>query len=430
MKRLIPFVLIIVLLCAVFTACKGSDNSAGSPGQPDPQSTGGELPTIRLLVDFISDGIGDSILNYVQWVPGYGTDFKVDYTYLPRTGAERESQLTSIRTEILAGKGPDIFICCCPNFNYDNSKPLFLFPNQVMERRAFLPLDSYLENAEYMEWDKLFQPVMEAGKNEEGQQLLPMSYQITAMLFDSELYSCIEELPMTWEMMKASNDPIIQYAGSFQSINNLFGELADYRNDQLSFTEDELLLRYSELCDLNRLRDQQDLNGLYKEKGGTTLLDIGAPSIPLLGDKLDDSSPNYIMIPMYNVDGGVTANITSFAAINRNTTYPELSFRMLDCLLSKDVQSRSSIYGNVMGTPVHMELAQKGQHAQTIFGGTWYMNEWNFAQFSSLRDQVNEVKFYTELDELLIRMSEEENKPLDKVVHDCYTKMQMLLAES
>lgn len=218
-----------------------------------------ELPTIRLLVDFISDGIGDSILDYVQRVPGYGTDFKVDYTYLPRTGAERESQLTSIRTEVLAGKGPDVFICSCPNFDYDNSKPLFLFPNQVMERKIFLPLDSYLENAEYMEWDKLFQPVMEAGKNEEGQQLLPMSYQITAMLFDSELYSCIEELPMTWEMMKASNDPIIQYAGSFQSINNLFGELADYRNDQLSFTEDELLLRYSELCDLNRLRDQQDL---------------------------------------------------------------------------------------------------------------------------------------------------------------------------
>lgn len=76
---------------------------------------------------------------------------RLTYTYLPRTGAERESQLTSIRTEVLAGKGPDIFICSCPNFDYDNSKPLFLFPNQVMERRVFLPLDSYLENAEYME---------------------------------------------------------------------------------------------------------------------------------------------------------------------------------------------------------------------------------------------------------------------------------------
>ncbi len=389
-----------------------------------------ELPTIRLLVDFISDGIGDSILDYVQRVPGYGTNFKVDYTYLPRTGAERESQLTSIRTEILAGKGPDIFICSCPNFDYDNSKPLFLFPNQVMERRVFLPLDSYLENAEYMEWDKLFQPVMEAGKNEEGQLLLPMSYQITAMLFDSELYSCTEELPMTWEMMTVSNDPMIQYAGSFQSINNFFGELADYQNDQLTFTEDELLLRYSELRDLKRLRDQQDLRELYTEKGGTILLDIGAPAIPLLGDKLDDSSPNYIMIPMYNVDGGVTANITSFAAINRNTKYPELSFRMLDSLLSKDVQSKCRLYGNVMGTPVHMDLAQKGQPAQTVFGGTWYMSEWNFAQFSSLRDQVNAVKFYTELDELLIRISGEESKPLDEVVHDNYTKMQMLLAES
>lgn len=355
---------------------------------------------------------------------------RLTYTYLPRTGAERESQLTSIRTEVLAGKGPDIFICSCPNFDYDNSKPLFLFPNQVMERRVFLPLDSYLENAEYMEWDKLFQPVMEAGKNEEGQLLLPMSYQITAMLFDSELYSCTEELPMTWEMMTVSNDPMIQYAGSFQSINNFFGELADYQNDQLTFTEDELLLRYSELRDLKRLRDQQDLRELYTEKGGTILLDIGAPAIPLLGDKLDDSSPNYIMIPMYNVDGGVTANITSFAAINRNTKYPELSFRMLDSLLSKDVQSKCRLYGNVMGTPVHMDLAQKGQPAQTVFGGTWYMSEWNFAQFSSLRDQVNAVKFYTELDELLIRISGEESKPLDEVVHDNYTKMQMLLAES
>lgn len=271
---------------------------------------------------------------------------------------------------------------------------------------------------------------MEAGKNEEGQLLLPMSYQITAMLFDSELYSCTEELPMTWEMMTVSNDPMIQYAGSFQSINNFFGELADYQNDQLTFTEGELLLRYSELRDLKRLRDQQDLRELYTEKGRTILLDIGAPAIPLLGDKLDDSSPNYIMIPMYNVDGGVTANITSFAAINRNTKYPELSFRMLDSLLSKDVQSKCRLYGNVMGTPVHMDLAQKGQPAQTVFGGTWYMSEWNFAQFSSLRDQVNEVKFYTELDELLIRISGEESKPLDEVVHDNYTKMQMLLAES
>ena len=235
---------------------------------------------------------------------------------------------------------------------------------------------------------------------------------------------------MTWETVKASDDPMIQYAGSFQSINNLFGELADYRNDEISFTEDELLLRYSELRDLKRLRDQQDLNGLYKEKGGTTLLDIGAPSIPLLGDKLDDSSPNYIMIPQYNLTGGVTANITSFAAINRNTKYPELSFRMLDCLLSKDVQSRCPIYGNVMGTPVHMDLPQRNQPAQTVFGGTWYMSEWNFAQFSSLRGQVNEVKFYTELDELLIRISEEGSKPLDKVVHDNYMKMQMMLAES
>ena len=58
------------------------------------------------------------------------------------------------------------------------------------------------------------------------------------------------------------------------------------------------------------------------------------------------------------------------------------------------------------------------------------MSEWNFAQFSSLRGQVNEVKFYTELDELLIRISEEGSKPLDKVVHYNYMKMQMMLAES
>ncbi|MCI9193618.1 MAG: extracellular solute-binding protein [Acutalibacter muris] len=425
MKKMISIILSFLLMLSIFAGCQSDTNNIAVVND--------DIPTIYLLVDFMMDQIGDSIFDYVQRIPGYNTEFKVDFTYLPAGGVERETQMTAIRTAILAGKGPDIFICCCPSSGYDDVKPLFGFPKQIMDQHIFLQLDTYLQNTQYMEWDKLFQPVMEAGKNKEGQQVLPISYVIAAMLFDSDIYSVPQSPPKVWDDFVRSDDAMIQYAASHVRVSNVFGELADYGSDQMAFSEMELFDRYSEILSLREKAKEEDIFQKFQDSGGAIQMDIGAPDIPMIGEKLDDSSPKYMIIPQYNLSGGITANVTAFAAINRNTKYPDISFRFLDFLLSKDIQGKSQLYGNIKGMPVHTELGQKSYPAMTVFGGSWYMSDWNFQEYTNLLEQVNAVKFYTELDDSITQINillEEGKKSLETIVHNQYVKMQMLLAES
>ena len=81
-----------------------------------------------------------------------------------------------------------------------------------MDNRIFLPLDEYIADSDSLEWDNQLPNIMAAGKNEEGQQLLPFSYSFTVAAFDREQYNISEDLPMTWNEMLESTDPLVQYA--------------------------------------------------------------------------------------------------------------------------------------------------------------------------------------------------------------------------
>lgn len=77
----------------------------------------------------------------------------------------RDQQLQRLRTEILAGKGPDIFLTDVYNhvvgdaeigkWGVEGKGPLFNFPAQAMKNRLFLPLDDYIAQAQFMEFDQL-----------------------------------------------------------------------------------------------------------------------------------------------------------------------------------------------------------------------------------------------------------------------------------
>lgn len=46
-----------------------------------------------------------------------------------------------------------------------------------------------------------------------------------------------------------------------------------------------------------------------------------------------------IMQPLYNTEGGVSAGITSYVCVNRNTKRPEDAFQVVDFLFKTEVQS-------------------------------------------------------------------------------------------
>lgn len=429
-RKPIAAALILVLLLAIFTGCESkapapapsevTQTPAAEGADPTPESQ-----AITLCVDAgsVSDMDIRSLLDrFAAQNPG----FHIEYEKVPSSYdnlAERENYLTRLRTEIMAGAGPDIFLADCYRLGMQG---IFPFPKQAMNNRLFLPLDSYIEDAQLMDWDKLFPPVMEAGRNEEGQQILPLTFAFTMMLFDKETYSFDLDRPMTWDQMVQSDDPIVEKSACRGFLSDLFGELGDYEQDVPTFTEEELLARFQE----------HDRMEWHEGTGNTMEWNLGwlentSGDNPGSAFALDKNGKEYYMLPAYNTSGGVTANIGAFAAINRNTAYPDQCFSALDYLLSKDAQAKDSLYIQLPGWPVHMEV---GTEADPLHGKS--MSEGNWREFSSLREQINAVKFYTPLDGALEEIArtwfeaERKEDRLEGIVHDQYMKVKMMLAES
>ena len=65
----------------------------------------------------------------------------------------------------------------------------------------------------------------------------------------------------------------------------------------------------------------------------------------------------------------------------------------------------------------------------------WRLSEWNFAQYAALREQINVVDYMTPVNRELMDLwyqadAAEDEAQLEKLVHDSYTRMRMILAES
>lgn len=430
--RVFSLIIAMLVLALCLLGCEGARDEE-SKIIPEDSAVQTNTPVIISLCLDIG-GIRGELGDILQSIPGYGTDFIVDTEILPREGAERENAATRIRTEILAGKGPDFFLCECPRFGFGAGgvQALFPFPQQVMGNHLFLPLDDYIANAQYMEWEKLFPTVMESGRNEEGQLLLPLAFSFLATLYDPADYSPPADRPTTWDEVIASDDPAIKFTGR-NSLADIMGNLADYEKDVPAFTEEELLARTKEYFNLRNWRltegeaaaPPHEYIDFCGEVNWTEQLDENSYGLPFMGEE----SPDYIIMPYYNISGGITSNVAAFGAINRNAEHPDEAFRVLDRLLAKDTQLGSQFYQGLIGMPVYQDACSEESPLKRE-GKNWFMSEANFQSYQELLEQINVVNYPGPIDSALYEIHRSPEDKISEEVHRQYSVIKMMLAES
>lgn len=366
----------------------------------------------------------------------------------------------------MAGKGPDVFITACQNIMSSTyGGPLFKYPDQVMNRHAFLTIDGYIENAQFMEWDKLTPVVMEAGRTDEGQQALPLTYTLPIAVCRQSDVELEHSKTLTFFDMADGLSPIPMFSANERTVSSgatysmdwdrkagIFSKVADYSNDTLAFSEEDLLEVMKKLNELEA-SDKEMKNApdfYYKDLG------VHFNSYPeTFSDYLElyagiKESEALRLIPVYSVEGGYGAFITSFAAINRNTKRPDDAFFVLDYLLSKECQ-QSSVYMNATvdaSIPTHEEImfgrggdvvgnTSKFINSQSgkLEWAKWRLKRTTFEELCSLRDNISSARFRTELDSKLMSLLEKSKyisggESAAREVHKAYMEMQMMLAES
>ena len=459
MKKVLYILCAVLCLAVVFTGCSK---------EPEP---------LRILVDadareFANDSCAGSVSDFLSSVAEQGGPTDVEVEVLPDSGNEREVALERIRTEIMAGRGPDLFIIRC--YRGLNARDLmFPIPEKAMANGLFLPLDEYIENAQFMEWEKNTKVIMDAGRDEYGQQMIPLTYTMPLTFYRTEDIPGVKpEKDTTWQDMLSDESGVLTTAATWRHyglteyrfmdsednyIEYILGDFADFKSDTLLFTEEELLTRVTELIETDKAYAAGEIPEAPAHY--QTRMHVGYDRGPQTGyystlDIRDLSPESYrgikyndvqTMIPIYSDDGGVTATVSSFAAINANTKRAEDAFFILDLFLSRYWQQRHPLYTlffsrGQAGVPVYEDLMRLECPIEYMeYTGsipyTFYLTNENYAEYSRVREQITRVYFQGDCTDIFddmyweCRSAYDRGEDLMPIVEEYYTQLKILMAE-
>lgn len=217
MKKVLSVLLSFMLLCVLLSGCNGK-TASDEKGNSSVQSSNAEQEEERVIhlvtdlgknAEFWTDieddtaGAQNAIEQALKFIGNLPAGYKVAVEVLPTNEADYQSRLTNLRTEIMAGGGPDIFVLSTDDYGkMDSQKRLFPNPQKAMADGFFLPLDDYLRNAQYMELDKMNPTVTKAGCYENTQMVLPIRYSYGAAKINSNL----PDPEAGWNEVMNSND--------------------------------------------------------------------------------------------------------------------------------------------------------------------------------------------------------------------------------
>lgn len=414
MKTTVKKLTALLMSVLLITLCGCSGQRKGSTIDIITDEGTKTVPLVRMVMDV---GEINNLAFEMREVPGNGRDFQITYEAVPWDEPERSSYLNRIKTEMMAGEGPDLFLIdmSFSNMRVDEhdkpQKALFAYPEKAMKNRLFLPLDEYMEKAEFTDFSALMPELMDICKNEDGQQFIPVTYSFGMGVFDTDLIDIPEGSTDTREAMLESGVPALEFFARSNCFMPLeyFAEDADFIEETLSFTEEEL-------CEQAML---------WWESRKTVRI-AGLSYGPASNDFCSPGEGKEV-VTQRNSSGGVTAYVGLAWAVNRNTAYPEEAFKVIDKLSSESVMRGNLFNGLAWGLPANTQL-----------GGRDKPIAWRPTMSDDRTlPEITAAKFPTGLEqaayELLlkcIRGSIKDEAAVKDASHKAYTTMKMMLAES
>lgn len=367
----------------------------------------------------------------------FNKGLKAELVVIPGNRDEAEIKVSEIRTEILAGGGPDVFLI----YNKDllmwaakSTPSLFPNPEKAMHTGVFLPLDSYMENARYYNPEHYNQIIMEAGKTEEGQCLLPLTYDYYVSYLEEQQENPIQMPLPSWESLVSGEAGIPSTMLRFvnYSFFDLLGEYADYENKKMLISEEELYEYVLEAIDYGKLAE----NG--PEAEGMVWAEEVLASSFLDNTTFSTQNPNSLLA-LPNRDGGINANISSYVGINKNTTKPSQAFSFLDLLLSDEIMTYSGFWveeeNKFKGSGVILDSFGVSVNEKEFEIWCKLLPDDTEKAFRELNSQISSVRFYSDLDLELQSMRDKcreadgDEEKQREIVGETYERMEMKLAE-
>ena len=164
LSMLLAFCLLSVSLCG----CQSQLTSSSQSSEVSAVSASSTAQEGDPVVLCIEDSFEQDAYELENYLKATGVETEYEFLVLPNNTEDRETELTRLRTEIMAGEGPDAFIldATVPGTVTDSGEPLeALFPNveKSMYSHLFLDLEDMAQSSEIIDLESCNQTVMDVG---------------------------------------------------------------------------------------------------------------------------------------------------------------------------------------------------------------------------------------------------------------------------
>lgn len=445
MKKLALLLTVCLLAWSALAGCQTQE----TPQPPEPSgseasasSTAQEGDPVVLCIEDSFEQDAYELENYLK---ATGVETEYEFLVLPDNTEDRETELTRLRTEIMAGEGPDAFIlnATIPGYVTDLStmEPTeALFPNveKSMYSHLFLDVEEMVQNSETIDLANCNPTVMDVGVTSGGRFLLPLTYTFSVHIFDTAHLNDPNFTFTSLEELLQSDEESLKGTlawGSFRLFPDCLGLLADYTGQNLLVTQDALQQAIEQADALSAFQDEAYSQSPALYQGGGRF--ISANHLMSLARE----ETEYAVLPIPNPQGGVTVAVTFYAAINANAAHPQEAFDFIELLYSPELVTQQGFevngmhYGTMfdygdngfLAIPVKDRLLLQYAEDSGLLPGT-------LASFQGALDRIDSAKVYSDLDLDIYNLYEtwhfeRPEESLEELVDRTVSTMEMTLAE-
>ena len=252
--------LICGMLCVIFVmsvcSCKIAENK-GAEGETEEQ-------ILWVLTEISnSDGMNNQAKQVAEAFEKVHENITVKLEILPTDTEEREIYLQKLRTQIMAGKGPDVYLLPTASVLKTDTEgrgsqqrisieyevePLFPDVVQAMYNGVFADISTYYDADTELKTEQLNGDIMAAGKIDDCRYVLPIRYDVPTLFADVNSTNQPEfvQLLLSGGMSELTQEIIEKNANQLAmgleipTDTLLLPGLFDYEKGELKVTEDEI----------------------------------------------------------------------------------------------------------------------------------------------------------------------------------------------
>lgn len=280
-------------------------------------------------------------------------DATVEIESILTSGEERETVLERVRSQIMAGEGPDVYIMSWYT-------PLFSDVEHSMHNGGFQDITAYYDADDKLQKSRFSQSVMDAGVVDGKRYILPLYYNIPVLYVDKQqmtdagldITALGTGLSGLSEVVKilGAEALIAEPAMLYYYLPNMFSSLIDYQKERVVWNSDELIAFLNDYRNVMTEINGSDIpyangtigthisHGDYWAQNGHCVY-LGTLTELVQNLRLAKAeTTDLAVIPVKNADGKVCANVTTYGAVGAGTGSPILAYDFLSKFLLEENQ--------------------------------------------------------------------------------------------